>query len=317
SVAVEVREGARPRQSDLEFDLEHAGDCNNPEATSDEGAQANFPDNYSAPNDESSVAENSLTDSLSSTQPEISKPQKGDDSQIESQHLSNGRLPVTGRAKAQSLSTLARPAVLLVSKKDGREPVPVALRAASPRTAAATKKIFGRGFFYINDPIDGSSVDPFSAAATAPYNAVGSPRFGAEENSEVGAAKTKNTLGSYSFQFTAPILSLGARGVGTALGLVYNSRLWEKNTSSMTFNYNKGWPAAGWSIGYGRIIQNYDNTGTGDQSGSGSSNAPGNYLLVQPDGSRILLQQYYDSPSARWLHKSTDGTFITFNLLNG
>lgn len=85
----------------------------------------------------------------------------------------------------------------------------------------------------------------------------------------------------------------------------------------MTFNYNKGWPAAGWSIGYGRIIQNYDNTGTGDQSGSGFSNAPGNYLLLQPDGSRILLQQYYDSPSARWLHKSTDGTFLTFNPLNG
>jgi len=120
TVAVEVREGARPRQSDLEFDLEHAGDCNNPEATSDEGAQANFPDNYSAPNDESSVAENSLTDSLSSTQPEISKPQKGDDSQIESQHLSNGRLAVNERAKGQSLSNLARPAAACFKKRRTR-----------------------------------------------------------------------------------------------------------------------------------------------------------------------------------------------------
>jgi len=317
TVAVEVREGARPRQSDIEFDLEHSGDCNNPEAISDDGTQVIFPDNYSAPNNESYIAEGSVTDTPSSRQPTISNPQKGDETQIEAPQVRNGRLDVSEKAEGQSLSKLARPAVLRVSKAERREPVPVALRATSSGTVATTKKIFGKGFFYINDPIDGSSIDPFSAAATAPYNTVGSPRFGAQEDSKVGATKTKNALGSYSFQFTAPILSLGARGIGTELGLVYNSRLWEKNTNSMTFNYNKGWPAAGWSIGYGRIIQNYDNTGTGDQSGSGSSNAPGNYLLVQPDGSRILLQQYYDSPSARWLHKSTDGTFITFNLLNG
>jgi RHS repeat-associated protein len=318
TVAVEVREGARRRQSDLEFDLEHAGDCNNPEAISENGAQADFPENYSAPNDQSSVAENSSIDSLSSTQPTISKPQKGDDGQIESPPVRNGRLAVSERTEGQSFSKLARLAVLRVSKKDGRgELVPVALRAAAASTAATTKKIFGRGLFYISDPIDGSSGDPFSAAATAPYNAVGSPRFAPQEDSKVGAAKTKNALGSYSFQFTAPILGLGGRGIGTELGLVYNSRLWEKNASSMTFNYNKGWPAAGWSIGYGRIIQNYDNTGTGDQSGSGSSNAPGNYLLVQPDGSRIFLQQYYDSQFGRWLHKSTDGTFIQFNTVAG
>jgi hypothetical protein len=274
TVAVEVREGARRRQSDLEFDLEHAGDCNNPEAISENGAQADFPENYSAPNDQSSVAENSSIDSLSSTQPTISKPQKGDDGQIESPPVRNGRLAVSERTEGQSLSKLARLAVLRVSKKDGRgELVPVALRAAAASTAATSKKIFGRGFFYINDPIDGSSSDPFSAAATAPYNAIGSPRFAPQEDSKVGAAKTKNALGSFSFQFTAPILGLGGRGIGTELGLVYNSRLWEKNASSMTFNYNKGWPAAGWSIGYGRIIQNYDNTGTGDQSGSGFQRA--------------------------------------------
>jgi len=97
--------------------------------------------------------------------------------------------------------------------------------------------------------------------------------------------------------------------MGIDLALNYNSRLWNKDSSTMTFNYNKGWPAAGWSIGYGRIVKNYNNTASGDGSGVGF-NPPGDFLLVQPDGSRVHLAQSYDASTNSYVHDSTDGTFL-------
>src|SRR5262249_17307096 len=66
-----------------------------------------------------------------------------------------------------------------------------------------------------------------------------------------------------------------------------------------------------------RLIANYDGTGNGDLSGNGSGNAPGNYLLIQPDGTRIHLAQHLDFVSNRWSHQANDGSFIVFNPLNG
>ncbi len=87
------------------------------------------------------------------------------------------------------------------------------------------------------EPIDGDSGDSFSPNATAWYNVVGNPRYMPQEEIGNGGIQTKRKLGSYDYSFTAPVLSLGGRGVGVNLALTYNSRLWNKESASMEFNY--------------------------------------------------------------------------------
>jgi RHS repeat-associated protein len=147
--------------------------------------------------------------------------------------------------------------------------------------------------------IDGDGGDPIVSQATASFaNAIGSPRFSAQEAPMGSATKTKNNLASYDYSFAAPVVGLPGRGIGLNLAMIYNSRVWSLDNGQMIFNYNKGWPAAGWSLGYGRLIDNYDGAG--------------NWLLLGPDGTRIHLQTQIDGTL-----KSTDGSFITLNPTNG
>jgi RHS repeat-associated protein len=158
----------------------------------------------------------------------------------------------------------------------------------------------GRGMYYLVPPLDGDSGDNVSANATAIYNQVGSPNYSAVESGGSSGIRMKRNLGSYNYSFSAPILSLGGRGVGVGLALNYNSRLWNREDSGMQFNYAKGWPAAGWTFGYGRLLQDYDAAGSG------------NYLLIQPDGTRIPLIKV---PSTN-LARSKDGSNIQLNTSN-
>ena len=70
-------------------------------------------------------------------------------------------------------------------------------------------------------------------------------------------------------------------------------------------------------MGYGKIIRNYNATATGDKSGVGSGNSPGDYLLVSGDGTRIRLAAKYDAQAVRWLHESDDGSFLQFDPRSG
>src|SRR5262249_38253745 len=139
--------------------------------------------------------------------------------------------------------------------------------------------------------LDGNTGDATSSsvAAVGPNNAIGSPRFAATEQAK-GAAKAKNILGSSDYVFTAPVLSLPGRGIATNLAMVYNSQLWSMDSGGMMFfDLNRSWPAPGWNLGYGRLIVNYNGSKTGDGSGTTSANYPGDYLLIQSDGTRIPI----------------------------
>jgi len=261
SVAVEVREGARPVQRDLEWDLEHAGDCTEPESVGSatdlkavvDGGRQTWIDGMSA-----AGRFQSDSDSASSISDRTSNPP--------TQAL--GTEQPSSRVNASSpdtLKPLARPAVL-------REMGSLNNRAIK----TASHKIPLGKVFPVIDPDGGDTTSPDAAKFN---NAVGSPRFTAQDVSPMGSSKTRRQLGSYNYTFTAPVLGLGGRGTGVGLALSYNSRLWNKDGSTMTFNYNKGWPAAGWTLGYGRIIKNYDNTATGDGTGVGQFNRPGNGCL--------------------------------------
>jgi RHS repeat-associated protein len=94
-----------------------------------------------------------------------------------------------------------------------------------------------------------------------PGNTVGNPPGGLED---AGA-------GSGNFQITAPLLDLPARGSGISLGLYYNSRLWTKANSDITYDIDKGFPAPGWHLGVGKMVLPGGNSGA---------------MIIEPDGTR-------------------------------
>ncbi|MCI0660595.1 MAG: hypothetical protein L0220_05925, partial [Acidobacteria bacterium] len=114
--------------------------------------------------------------------------------------------------------------------------------------------------------------------------------------------KPDGGAGSGNFQFAAPVLSLAGRGLDLNLGLSYNSRVWHKANSEITFNIDQDWPAPGWSLGFAKIV------GMGTQNG---------YMIVEPDGTRhpytCTITLYPTNQEA--VCKTTDGSFIDYRVL--
>ena len=173
--------------------------------------------------------------------------------------------------------------------------------AFAPQSAASAQQSMIDDNFVL---LDGDPDPLANSRATHFRNAVGNPRF-------------STNLGSSNYQFDAPVVSVGGRGVGAGIGMTLNSRVWNVNDGRLTFNYVGAYPAPGWSMGYGKIIRNYNATATGDRSGVGSGNSPGDYLLVAGDGTRIRLAAKYDATIGRWLHESDDGSFLQFDPRTG
>lgn len=178
--------------------------------------------------------------------------------------------------------------------------------------AAAQQSLIGDdGVLYDWDPA------PLAGSLAAHFrNAVGNPRFSASSQSSA-AVPTSTQLGSDNYQFNVPVVSVGGRGASANIGMTLNSRVWNTDNGKLTFNYVGAYPAPGWSMGYGKIIRNYNATATGDKSGIGSGNSPGDYLLVAGDGTRIRLAAKYNAPDNRWLHESDDGSFMQFDPRSG
>ncbi|HYX72862.1 MAG TPA: hypothetical protein VE732_08825, partial [Nitrososphaera sp.] len=133
-------------------------------------------------------------------------------------------------------------------------------------------------------------------SADDPSNQVGAP-LGAPADSGAGSG---------NFQLTAPVLSLAGRGIDLSLGLVYNSRLWNKAGSEISYDIDRSWPAPGWNLGFGKVL------GMGVYNGS---------MLVDADGTRHSYsgtvtvgpnQNYTD-----FVGHTTDGTFIDYKHHTG
>jgi RHS repeat-associated protein len=129
-------------------------------------------------------------------------------------------------------------------------------------------------------------------------NAVGNPRFG-------------TNLSSSNYQVDVPVVTVGGRGSSAGVGMTFNSRVWNVDDGKITFNYVGAYPAPGWTMGYGKIIRNYNAT-----SNAGDGN-PGDYLLVKGDGTRIHLAARFDAAIGRWRHESGDGSFLRFDHFSG
>ncbi|MDQ3797916.1 MAG: hypothetical protein M3384_00550, partial [Acidobacteriota bacterium] len=126
-------------------------------------------------------------------------------------------------------------------------------------------------------------------ASDNPGNTVGDPPGSLED----GGA------GNGNFQITAPLLDLKARGNDISLGLYYNSRLWTKANSEITYDIDKGFPAPGWHLGVGKMILPGGNSGA---------------MIIEPDGTR---RPYTGSVttygSSQWFNGyTTDGSLIDY-----
>ncbi len=133
---------------------------------------------------------------------------------------------------------------------------------------------------------------------TDPANLVGSPRNRIVESTRMGAVLPEGS----NFEFAVPLVGLGGRGLATNLTLYYNSRVWSRRNNSAAFDAIIGWPAPGFSLGFGRVVF---------QPTSAGGNPTGKYLLIGADGTRHYLG------SGTWMSggifQTSDGSHIIFN----
>jgi RHS repeat-associated protein len=133
----------------------------------------------------------------------------------------------------------------------------------------------------------------------APINDVGRPVGRTEPGAATASAAIEGTEtpGSSNFTFGVPILGLPGRGLDVSLGLVYNSRVWNRSTSGgatrLTYDVDSGWPAPGFRLGYGQME---------DQGSAG-------FTLTDPDGTRHEMKKRANTVN---IYDSVDGTFVTY-----
>lgn len=134
--------------------------------------------------------------------------------------------------------------------------------------------------------------------STEPGNGIGDPPGGSLDD---GA-------GSGNFQLKVPILSLPGRGLNLALGLAYNSRLWNKGSGQITYDIDHGWPGPGWSLGFGEVLF------MGVNGGSMISDADGTRRAYAGQASSYSYSYYGTTYSSAYFTGHTaDGSLIDYS----
>ena len=108
--------------------------------------------------------------------------------------------------------------------------------------------------------------------------------------------------GNGNFQLKAPVLSLPGRGRDLSLVLAYNSRVWTKTGSQITFDIDHDFPAPGWSLGFGKMVNMGMNTGSVLIEPDGTRHGAGGQVTIYPYGN----YRYFDG-------HTTDGSFINYS----
>jgi ankyrin repeat protein len=126
-----------------------------------------------------------------------------------------------------------------------------------------------------------------------PRNLAGLPRNRAIEQASLGPVLPEGS----NFNLAMPLIGLGGRGMGAGLTLNYNSRVWSRHGNAVTFSGIGGWPFAGFSLGFGRIL-------------AYGATASTRYVLVDPDGTLHYLGT--GNAGVNTTYRTSDGTNITF-----
>ncbi|WP_165554444.1 RHS repeat domain-containing protein [Kribbella capetownensis] len=154
--------------------------------------------------------------------------------------------------------------------------------------------------------------DGNAASAVAPVNRVGRPSGPSASALQgrpwLGLRRAELmeavTVGSANFTFSAPILRLEGRGMDRRLDLTYNSRLWNRIEDQIDFDVDQGWPAPGWSLGFGHIVR------LGRQGS----------MLVDADGTRhpyeVVRMEGNQDRRLEFTGRTTDGSFIDYQHID-
>jgi RHS repeat-associated protein len=174
--------------------------------------------------------------------------------------------------------------------KQTRRAISGARRLAHPRITAAPAAM--------PLPIDEGWNDGNYGSSSEPGNGIGDPPGGSLDD---GA-------GSGNFQLKAPILSLSGRGINVNLGLSYNSRLWNKGSGQITYDIDHGWPAPGWSLGFGEVLF------MGVNGGSMIAEADGTRRTYAGQASYYSYSYYGTTYSSAYFNGHTaDGSLVDYS----
>ena len=143
--------------------------------------------------------------------------------------------------------------------------------------------------------------DNFKAAIPGSGGGSGSPPSTGTErldpNNRTGGGG-ENPL-SRNFNWSIPLVQLpGRAGLDLGISLAYNSLVWTRSGSSISFDDDHGFPSPGFHLGF-PVIQSFFNTAL-NQNG---------YLLLASDGRRIELRQV----GATTLYQAVDSSYLLFN----
>ncbi len=122
-----------------------------------------------------------------------------------------------------------------------------------------------------------------------------------KERGDMPGRAADGDAGSGNYEFSAPVIGLDSRGLDLELSLNYNSRLWHKAGSNITFDIDRDWPAPGWNIGFGRIVSMGTDRG---------------FMIIDGDGTRHGYTGNAMAPSG-WQYfsgKTIDGTFTDYTV---
>jgi YD repeat-containing protein len=129
-------------------------------------------------------------------------------------------------------------------------------------------------------------------------------------------------LFSGNYNWSLPIVGLtGRAGLDLGLSMTYNSLVWTRSGSSIGFDLDKGFPSAGFRLGFPTIQQPTYTS----QSGAVA------LLLLMPSGRRVELRQVsatlFESADSSWLQldtsvnpmilRTSDGAQLSFQLAGG
>ncbi len=121
---------------------------------------------------------------------------------------------------------------------------------------------------------------------------------------------------SRNYNWSVPLVSLpGRAGLNFGLSLSYNSLVWTRSGSYISFNDDGGFPSPGFRLGFPVIQSAYFNSEVGKNA----------FLLITPDGARAELRQVgtsalYESAdsshllldSSTMMLRTTDGTQLSY-----
>jgi hypothetical protein len=177
----------------------------------------------------------------------------------------SAELPGRYRITAQD-GQLKRSASVVVPKGLSRDPSEPPLRSntVSWRSAPGANDIqlpqpaiSGPGWNDANIGIAFSAAHP----AGMPHPVIGSTsQLGKRRSALMGTASIATAPGAQNYTISVPVVNLPGRGLPVNLTLTYNSQVWtavtdQNNNAGFVFDHQHAWPAVGWSLGFGRLVQ--------------------------------------------------------------